>query len=69
VFRAQVVTCVRGCAEDLSLACVALPTLLCAFCVISNCKGERLQIVEISRKQEKYSKGKDSGIQVDHWIA
>jgi hypothetical protein len=29
------VTCVRGCAMDLSLACVALPTLLCAFRVIS----------------------------------
>jgi hypothetical protein len=32
------------------------------------CKGERLQIVEIPRNQEKYSKGKDHGIQVDHWI-
>jgi hypothetical protein len=29
------VTCVRGCAMDLSLACVALPTLLCVFFVIS----------------------------------
>jgi uncharacterized membrane protein YraQ (UPF0718 family) len=29
------VTCVRGCATYLSLACVALPTLLCAFFVIS----------------------------------
>jgi hypothetical protein len=29
------VTCVRGCATDLSPACVALPTLLCAFFVIS----------------------------------
>jgi hypothetical protein len=29
------VTCVCGCAADLSLACVALPTLLCAFFVIS----------------------------------
>jgi hypothetical protein len=35
VFRPQVVTCVRGCVADLSLACVALPTLLCAFFVIS----------------------------------
>jgi hypothetical protein len=35
VFQAQVMTCVRGCAADLSLACVALPTLLCAFFVIS----------------------------------
>jgi hypothetical protein len=29
------VTCVRGCAADLSLVCVALPTLLCDFFVIS----------------------------------
>jgi hypothetical protein len=29
------VTCVRGCAAGLSLACVALPTLLCDFFVIS----------------------------------
>jgi hypothetical protein len=36
VFQAQVVTCVRGCAADLSLVCVLLsPTLLCAFFVIS----------------------------------
>jgi hypothetical protein len=27
VFRAQVVTCVRGCAVYLSLVCVALPNL------------------------------------------
>jgi hypothetical protein len=32
------------------------------------CKGERLQLVEIPRKREEYSKGKDHGIQVDHWI-
>jgi hypothetical protein len=29
------VTCVRGCAADLSPVCVALPTLLYAFFVIS----------------------------------
>jgi hypothetical protein len=69
VFRAQVVTCVRGCAADLSLVCVALPNVtLCFLCDI-NYKGERLQIVEIPRKREKYSEGKDCGIQVDHWIA
>jgi hypothetical protein len=63
------VTCVRGCAADLSLACVALPNLtLCLLCDL-NYKGERLQIVEIPRKWEKYSKRKDHGIQVDHWIA
>jgi hypothetical protein len=32
------------------------------------CKGERLQLVEISRKREKNTKQKDRGIQVDHWI-
>jgi hypothetical protein len=47
------VTCVRGCAADLSLVCVALPNLtLCLLCDL-NCKGERLQIVEIPRKREK----------------
>jgi hypothetical protein len=60
---------VRGCVADLSLACVALPNLtLCFLCDI-NCKGERVQIVEIPRKREKFSKGKDHDIQVDHWIA
>jgi hypothetical protein len=62
------VTCVRGCAADLSLACVALPNLTLYFLRDLNCKGERLQIVEIPRKREKYSKGKNRGIQVDHWI-
>jgi hypothetical protein len=63
------VTCVRGCATEVSLACVALPNLtLCLLCDL-NCKDERLQIVEIPHKREKYSKGKDRGIQVDHWIA
>jgi hypothetical protein len=69
VFRAQVVTCVRGCATDLSLVCVALPNLnLCLLCDL-NCKGERLQIVEIPRKREKDYKEESRGIQVDHWIA
>jgi hypothetical protein len=34
------------------------PTLLCAFFVISNCKGERLQTVEIPRTREKTLKEK-----------
>jgi hypothetical protein len=34
--------------------------------VIKDCKGERLQFVEIPRKRENNSKGKDRGIQVDH---
>jgi hypothetical protein len=45
------VTCVRGCATDLSLACVAF---LCDL----YCKGERLQVVEIPRKQYKTLKEK-----------
>jgi hypothetical protein len=68
VFRAHVLACVRGCAADLSLACVAFPSLLLCFLCDLYCKGERLQIVEIPRKREKYSKGKDRGIQVDHRI-
>jgi hypothetical protein len=62
------VTCVRGCATDLSLVCGALPNLTMCFLCDFNCKGERLQIVEIPRKRGKYSKGKDCGIQVDHQI-
>jgi hypothetical protein len=58
VFRAQVLACVRGCDADFSLACVALPSLLlCFFCDLY-CKGERLQLVEIPRKWEEYSKEK-----------
>jgi hypothetical protein len=63
------VTCVRGCATDLSLVCVALLNLtLCLLCDL-DCKGERLQIVEIPRKREKDYKEESRGIQVDHWIA
>jgi hypothetical protein len=62
------VTCVRGCAANLSLVCVALPNLTLCFLCDLNCKGERLQIVEIPHKREEYSNGKDCGIQVDHWI-
>jgi hypothetical protein len=58
VFLAQVVTCVRGCAADLSLACVALPNLIMCFLCDLNCKGERLQIVKIPRKRENTLKEK-----------
>jgi hypothetical protein len=55
-------------AAGLGLACVALPSLLlCLLCDLY-CKGERLQLVEIPRKREEYSKTKQRGIQVDHWI-
>jgi hypothetical protein len=33
--------------------CVLLPSLTPYFFVIFNCKGERLQVVEIPRKREK----------------
>jgi hypothetical protein len=46
------VTCVRGCAVDLSLVCVALPNLTLCFLCDMYCKGERLQVVEIPHKRE-----------------
>jgi hypothetical protein len=62
------VTCVCGCAADLSLVCVSLPNLtLCLLCDLY-CKDKRLQIVEIPRKREKDYKEESHGIQVDHWI-
>jgi hypothetical protein len=58
MFRAQVLACVRVCDADLGLACVALPSLLlCLLCDLY-CKGERIQLVEIPRKREEYSKEK-----------
>jgi hypothetical protein len=52
------VTCVRGCAVDFSLVCVALPNLtLCLLCDLY-CKGERLQVVEIPHKWENILKKK-----------
>jgi hypothetical protein len=51
-------TCVRGCAADLSLVCVALPNLTLCFLCGLYCKGERLQVVEIPRKLENTLKKK-----------
>jgi hypothetical protein len=51
---------VRVCAADLSLACVALPSLLLCFLCDQYCKGDRLQFVEIPRKRERYSNDKRS---------
>jgi hypothetical protein len=52
------VTCVCGCAADLSIVCVALPNLTrCLLCDLY-CKGERLQVVEIPRKRENTLKEK-----------
>jgi hypothetical protein len=60
--------CVHVCAADLCGVCVALlALLLCLLCDLF-CKGERLQLVEIPRKQEKGCKEESRGIQVDHWI-
>jgi hypothetical protein len=51
--RAQVVTSVRVCALALSLVCVLLfPSLHPSFFVIINCKGERLQVVEIPHERD-----------------
>jgi hypothetical protein len=52
------VTCVRGCAANLSLVCVALPNLTLCFLCDLYCKGERLQNVEIPHTQEKTLKEK-----------
>jgi hypothetical protein len=46
------------CVMDLCVECVALPNLTSCFLCDLYCKGERLQIVEIPRKREQYSKGK-----------
>jgi hypothetical protein len=59
--------CVRVCVADLSLVCCFL-SLTLVLLRDQYCKGERLHLVEISRKREDYSKGKDRGIQVNHWI-
>jgi hypothetical protein len=58
VFRAQVLACLHGCAADLDLECVALPSLVLCFLCDLYCKGERLKLVEIPRKREEYSKEK-----------
>jgi hypothetical protein len=44
------------------------PSLLSCFFVIINCKGKRLQVVEILGEREIVKKGKHHGIQVDHRI-
>ena len=43
----------RGVAVISCLECVAHPSLTPYFFVKFNCKGERLQVVEIPRKREK----------------
>ena len=53
MLRALVAACVRVVALILSLVCVASSLLTPCFFVKLNCKGERLQVVEIPRKREK----------------
>jgi hypothetical protein len=60
---------VRVCAADFCVVCVALLALLLFLLCDLYCKGERIQLVEISRKHEKDYKEESCGIQVDHWIA
>jgi hypothetical protein len=76
ILVANFVCCVSSSSCDLcawlccgfeSCVCCSPNLTLCFLCDLY-CKGKRLQTVEIPRKQEKYSKGKDCGIQVDHWI-
>jgi hypothetical protein len=50
--------CVRVCAVDLCLVCVALPNLTLCFLCDLYCKGERLQVVENPRKRENILKEK-----------
>jgi hypothetical protein len=52
VLRALVATCVRGVAVISCLECVANLSLAQCFFVNFKCKGERLQVVEIPRKQD-----------------
>jgi hypothetical protein len=52
------VTCVHGCAANLSLVCISLPNLTLCFLCDLYCKGERLQTVEIPRTREKTLKEK-----------
>jgi hypothetical protein len=57
------------CAWLCCVLCVALPNLTLCFLCDVNCKGERLQIVEIPHKRGKDYKEESRGIQVDYWIA
>jgi hypothetical protein len=56
-------TCVHGIALILVLVCVSFPPLLLCFYCDQHYKGERLQLVEIPRKQEKTAKEENRGTQ------
>jgi hypothetical protein len=68
VLCAHLLTCVRVCGVDLILVCVALPNLTLCLLYDQSCKGERLQLVVIPRKEEENYKEEYRGIQVDHRI-
>jgi hypothetical protein len=63
------VTCVRVGTLISCLVCVAHSSLTPCFFVNINCKGERLQVVEIPRKRDIVNKAKHRGIQVGLWTA
>jgi hypothetical protein len=60
---AHLLTCVRGIAVILILACVSFPPLLLCFYCDQHCKGERHQLLEIPRKREKTAKEENCGTQ------
>jgi hypothetical protein len=57
-----------GVLRFLVLCVLLFPTLLLCVLCDQSCKGKRLQLVEIPRKQGKDIRKKSRGIQVDHWI-
>jgi hypothetical protein len=63
------VTCVRVVALifESCVSCSSLPYSV-ILCEHQKCKGERLRVVEIPRKQDIVKQAKHRGIQVDHWI-
>jgi hypothetical protein len=69
VFRAQVLACVRDCAADLSLACVALISLLlCFLCDHNFVRARGSNLWRFLANGKSTLKIKHCGIQVDHWI-
>jgi hypothetical protein len=69
MFRAQVLACVRGCAADLGLACVALPhPYSCAFFMIYIVRARGSNLWRFLTNGKNTQKRKDRGIQIDHWI-
>jgi hypothetical protein len=59
---------VHVCAADLGLACVALSSLLYAFFVINIVRARGSNLWRFLANGKDTLKGKDRGIQVDHWV-